>query len=112
VLDWEMATVGPPEVDLAWTTFFQKFFGGMAEQYGASVPPMFDPVVTAATYERLGGAPVDDLTWYEALAACRFGIILLRMTQRSAAFGLHPLPEDPDDLIMFAPLLDQLLAGL
>jgi len=26
VLDWETAGVGPPEVDLAWSTFFQRFF--------------------------------------------------------------------------------------
>jgi len=111
VLDWEMATVGPPEVDVAWTTFFQKFFAGMAEQHGLSpVPAMFDPAETAATYERLGGEKLDDLTWYEAMAGCRFGIILLRMAQRSAAFGLQELPANPDDLIMFAPLLDRLVS--
>jgi len=109
VLDWEMATVGPPEVDVAWTTFFQKFFAGVAQQNGLRVPGMFDAVETAATYEELGGAPLDDLTWYEAFAACRFAVILLRMVQRSAAYGLAPLPDDPDDLIMFAPLLGRLL---
>ena len=113
VLDWEMATMGPPEVDVAWTTFFQKFFAGMAEQYGLPpVPAMFDPVETAATYEQLGGEHLDDLTWYEALAGCRLAIILLRMTQRGAAFADQHLPSNPDDLIMFAPLLDQLLSRL
>jgi aminoglycoside phosphotransferase (APT) family kinase protein len=113
VLDWEMATVGPPEVDVAWTTFFQKFFGGMGGQYGLPpAPAMFEPAATAATYERLGGEQLDDLTWYEAMAGCRMGIILLRMTQRSAAFGMYELPKDPDDLIMFAPLLRQLLDRL
>jgi aminoglycoside phosphotransferase (APT) family kinase protein len=109
VLDWEMATVGPPEVDVAWTTFFQKFFGSMADQYGLSVPPMFDTAGTVATYEQLGGQHLADLAWYEGLAACRFAIILLRMAQRSAAYGLGPLAEDPDDLIMFAPLFEQIL---
>ena len=109
VLDWEMATVGPPEVDVAWTTFFQKFFAGMAEQHGLQVPAMFDATATVAAYEQLGGVGLDDLTWYEGFAACRFAIILLRMAQRSAAYGLAPLPEDPDDLIMFAPLLGRLL---
>jgi aminoglycoside phosphotransferase (APT) family kinase protein len=113
VLDWEMATMGPPELDVAWTTFFQKFFAGMAEQYGLPpVPAMFDPVETAATYEQLGGEHLDDLTWYEALAGCRFAIILLRMTQRGAAFANQDLPSNPDDMIMFAPLLDQLLRRL
>jgi len=31
------------------------------------------------------------------------------MTLRSAAFGLQELPRDPDDLIMFRPLLERLL---
>ena len=30
-----------PEVDLAWATFFQRFFASMAEQYGLSVPAIF-----------------------------------------------------------------------
>jgi aminoglycoside phosphotransferase (APT) family kinase protein len=110
VLDWEMAMVGPPEVDVAWMTFFQRFFAGMAEQYGLPpVPAMFDPEETAATYERLSGVRLDDLAWYEALAGLWFGIILARMSLRASAFGAQPRPDDPDDLIMFAPLLGRLL---
>jgi len=113
VLDWEMATVGPPEVDLAWVTFFQRFFGGMAEQYGLPpVPATFDRAETVANYERLSGDVLDDLAWYEALAGLRFGIILARMRLRGVAFGLQELPSDPDDMIMFAPLLERLLGDL
>lgn len=110
VLDWEMAGIGPPEVDLAWTTFFHRFFAGMAEQHGLPpVPAMFGPAETVATYESMTGDVLDDLAWYEALAGLRFGIILARMSLRSVAFGLHGLPRDSDDLIMFAPLLGRLL---
>jgi aminoglycoside phosphotransferase (APT) family kinase protein len=108
-----MATVGPPEVDVAWTTFFQRFWAGMAEQYG--LPPvvaMFGRDETVATYERLSGERLEDLAWYEALAGLRFGIILTRMSLRSAAFGVQPLPANPDDMIMFAPLLEQLLRAV
>ena len=43
VLDWEMAGVGPPEVDVAWTTFFHRFFAYMAQLAGLPpVPAMFD----------------------------------------------------------------------
>ena len=113
VLDWEMATVGPPEVDVAWVTFFQRFWAGMAEQYGLGpVEPMFDRDATVATYAELGGVALDDLAWYEALAGLRFGIILARMSLRSHAFGVQPVPDDPDDLIMFVPLLDRLLQDL
>ena len=113
VLDWEMAGIGPPEVDVAWCTFFHRFFAGMAEQYGlAPVPAMFDRAETAATYQRLSGAALEDLAWYEALAGLRFGIILARMSLRSIAFGTQTMPTDADDLIMFAPLLRRLLADL
>ena len=110
VLDWEMAGIGPPEVDLAWATFFQKFFGGMAAQYGLPPVPELFGSEAVATYERLSGNTVDDLAWYEGLAGLRMGIILVRMSLRSAAFGLQPLPESPDDMIMFVPVLERLLA--
>ena len=48
----------------------------------------------------------------EALAGFRFGIILARMSRRSIAYGMHKPPADADDLIMFAPLLEQLLRDL
>jgi len=109
VLDWEMAGVGPPEVDLAWTTFFQRFFTSFADQLGLAVPAMFDRVEAVATYERLSGDVLDDLAWYEALAGLRFGIILARMSLRSIAYGQQQMPDDPNDLIVFAPLLERLL---
>jgi aminoglycoside phosphotransferase (APT) family kinase protein len=113
VLDWEMATVAPPETDVAWLTFFQRFFAGMAEQFDLPpVPDMFGRVETMATYERLSGEALDDLSWYEALSGVRFGAILARMHLRSAAFGMQELPDDADSMIMFAPLLEQMLAEL
>lgn len=110
VLDWEMATIGPPEVDLAWMTFFQRFFTDMAETYGlGSVPEMFQPTRTVATYEELSGRSLEPLAWYEAFAGLRFGIILARMSQRAVAYGVMEAAEDPDDSMMFPALLRQLL---
>lgn len=112
VLDWEMATVGPREVDVAWTTFFQKFFGWMGSMGGVTVPPMFDTDETAAIYEKLSGVALDDLRWYEALAGFRMAIILLRMSLRAVAHGIGEEPEDPNWLIMFVPLMEELLAAI
>src|SRR5262249_35301977 len=38
-LDWEMAGIGPPEADVAWTTFFQRFFAFMADAPGGPTVP-------------------------------------------------------------------------
>jgi aminoglycoside phosphotransferase (APT) family kinase protein len=113
VLDWEMATIGPPEVDVGWLIFFQRFFAGMAERYELGpVPAMFDRADTATAYRHSSGTALEDLAWYEAFAGLRFGIILARMTLRSHACGIQELPTDPDDLILFAPLLERLLAEI
>jgi aminoglycoside phosphotransferase (APT) family kinase protein len=112
VLDWEMASGGPPELDIAWLTFFQKFYAGMGARYGVQVPAMFGHAETRAIYERLAGEKLGDLTWYEALAGYRFGIIVARMMLRSAAFGQQPAPADPDELVIFKPLLEELVAAL
>jgi aminoglycoside phosphotransferase (APT) family kinase protein len=113
VLDWEMAGVGPPEVDLAWTTFFQRFWASMAEQNGLPpVPAMFQRDEAKASYESLSGVALDDLRWYEALSGLRFGIILVRMSLRGIEYGMQKPFDDPDDMVMFAPLLESLLEEL
>jgi aminoglycoside phosphotransferase (APT) family kinase protein len=113
VLDWEMATVGPAEVDLGWMVFFHAFFQGIADQYGApGIPELFVRERVVATYESLAGRRLLDLAWFEALAALRFGIISVRTSLRSIAFGLQEAPKHPDDLVMHAPQLQRLLEEL
>ena len=113
VLDWEMAGIGPPEVDLAWTTFFQRFFAFMAEQYGLPpVPSMFQRDEAKAIYERLSGETLHDLAWYEALSGLRFGIIVLRISLRSIEYGMQQPCDDANDMVMFTPLLERLLDEL
>jgi aminoglycoside phosphotransferase (APT) family kinase protein len=113
VLDWEMATVGPAEVDLGWMVFFHAFFQGIADQYGApGIPELFGRERVVATYESLAGRTLLDLAWFEALAALRFGIISVRTSLRSIAFGLQEPPKHPDDLVMHAPQLRRLLEEL
>jgi aminoglycoside phosphotransferase (APT) family kinase protein len=121
VLDWEMATTGPPEVDVAWMVFLHTFMLEMITTFmpdtgsGGGVDRMAeflrrDRVVNL--YERAAGERLDDLTWYEAFAGVRFAIILMRMSLRAAASGAMALPGDPDALIMFAPLLRRLVSNI
>jgi aminoglycoside phosphotransferase (APT) family kinase protein len=41
VLDWEMAALGPRELDLAWMVFLHRFFEDLAIRYGLPGMPSF-----------------------------------------------------------------------
>jgi aminoglycoside phosphotransferase (APT) family kinase protein len=87
VLDWEMAGLGPPEVDLAW---FLVLHEHAAETAGAQLPgyPGRDAVITA--YTAALGRDVADLEWYEAFANIRSGAIVLRIGALLQAAGHSP----------------------
>ena len=111
VLDWEMAAVGPREVDLAWMIHMHAFLQEMAVQLGLPGSPGFmDRAEVSRSYERFSGHQVRDLDWYEVFAALRFAIIMVRISTRSIAYGMAEKPDDPDDLIMSRRLLEELLA--
>ncbi len=111
VLDWEMATVGPREVDLAWMAFLHRFFQDIAARYGLpGMPDFMRRDDLASTYESLTGHTPRSLDWYEVFAALRFAIVSVRTSTRGIAYGLAEQPDDPDDLVMFRPLLEEMLA--
>ena len=111
VLDWEMATVGPAEVDVAWMSFLHRFFDDMTQRYGMPGMGEFLALDRAARiYEEEGGRRLRDLDWYELYAALRFAIISVRTSLRTIAYGEAPAVDDLDDLIMFRPLLEDMLA--
>lgn len=112
VLDWEMATVGPPEVDLSWMIFLHRFFQDIAEKFEMPGLPDFmrrEDVVDE--YEQLSGYTIHDLEWFEVFAALRFATVSVRTSTRGIAYGMMEKPQEPDDLIMFRGLLEQMLAG-
>ena len=39
VLDWEMAGLGPPALDLGWMIYLHRFFQDLAEQMGMKGMP-------------------------------------------------------------------------
>ena len=65
----------------------------------------------AAAYTEMSGRPVEALEWFEVFAALRFAIVSTRTSLRSITYGQMEMPDDPDDLVMFRPLLEQMLAG-
>ncbi len=113
VVDWEMATVGPREVDLAWMIFLHDFFVDLAARFEipSATPGFMDRADVVREYERLTGHTVEKLLWYTVFAALRFAIVSVRTTARGVAYGQMEKSGDLDDVIMFRGLLEQMLAG-
>lgn len=112
VLDWEMAVLGPRELDLAWLVYSHRVFQDLAVGLGAEGLPDFlrtDDV--AGAYESATGTTVRHLDWHLLFAATRWGIVFLRTGARQAAVSSQPLPDDGDQLLHNRPSLEQLLAG-
>jgi aminoglycoside phosphotransferase (APT) family kinase protein len=92
VLDWEMVTLGQPEVDLAWFLYFDRHHSeGSAT---TRLPGFPGPEETVARYEELLGRPMRDLAYYEIFAALRFAVIMARLGRLFVDFGLLPADSD------------------
>ncbi len=112
VLDWEMATIAPRGVDVAWMSFLHTFFQDITEVMGLPGLPEFmrlEDVV--ATYEAASGQHLPDMAFYEVFAALRHGIIMARTHQRRVHFGEAEPVTDPDDAVMHRARLEQMLAS-
>lgn len=90
VIDWEMATIGSAEHDLAWTLVLQDT---QDKLFRKTVPGFVDRAAFVARYEQRLGRPVRDLAWYEVLAMVRSCALFARITHLHEAAGLPtPLP--------------------
>jgi len=103
VLDFEMATIGPAEVDVAWLVVLHDM---SVDRCGRDLPGFPGRAATIAAYEARLGRPLHDLRWYEAFAALRSGAILVRAARLLARLGI-----DDSWLTHENPTID-LLAGL
>jgi aminoglycoside phosphotransferase (APT) family kinase protein len=85
LLDWEMAALGPGEIDLAWFLLFDDFFSkGMSVPRLAGLP---DREQIIAAYEAEAGRSVTNIDYYEVLAMLRLAIIIVRGCDRQIALG-------------------------
>lgn len=112
VLDWEMAGVGPRELDVAWLIHAHRSFEDIAKLMELPGMPHFmrrDDVVqryTAAT-----GYELRDLDFYEVYAAVQWAIVFLRTGTRQVRFGEREMPADPDELLFNRQSLQRMLEG-
>jgi aminoglycoside phosphotransferase (APT) family kinase protein len=112
VLDWEMAVLAPPEVDLAWFAYLHTFFEDLAGVFGVpGLPDFLRLDDCAATYEALSGRTPRHLEWFTVYAALRYAIVSIRTTKRRVHFEGVPFPEELDDLVMHKDGLERLLSS-
>ncbi|MFC4604122.1 phosphotransferase family protein [Rhodococcus kronopolitis] len=112
VLDWEMAALGPREMDLAWMIFLHRFFedlAGLANLDG--MPDFLRRADVEARYRDLTGHESTNIEFYALYAALRHATIMFRIQCRAIAFGQAELPADPDDMILHRPTLEAMLDG-
>jgi len=113
VLDWEMASIGPREIDLGWMIYIHRFFQDLVEDLGLpGMPHILTRATVAGLYQSVTGYEPRDLDFYTAYAALRHGIVMFRITRRSIRFGEAEMPEDPDHAILHHAHLARMLDGV
>jgi aminoglycoside phosphotransferase (APT) family kinase protein len=112
VLDWEMAALGPREIDLGWLIFLHRFFqdiGKMFDQPG--LPDFLRRGDVLAHYREVTGHIPRDMEFYLVYAAVRHAIVMARIKRRMIHFGEDTVPADPDDYVLHRASLDAMLSG-
>jgi aminoglycoside phosphotransferase (APT) family kinase protein len=92
VLDWEMATLGQPEEDVAWFLLLDRH-----HSEGVGVPRLAgfpDAEQTIARYQRMARRELAHMQYYEVLSALKFAVVMARIGQLFILYDL--LPGDSD----------------
>lgn len=85
VLDWEMVTVGSPEMDLAWSIFLDRHHSEGIEVARLEGFPSY--AETVERYQTLTGHRVQHLDYYEIFAGFRFAVIMTRIAHQMVTYG-------------------------
>jgi aminoglycoside phosphotransferase (APT) family kinase protein len=92
LIDWEMASLAPAEVDLGWWLFMDEFYSfGLGADPLPGVP---DERTQIQRWQEFTGRSAKKLDYYKILAAMRFAVISARTFDRFADKGLLD-PESP-----------------
>lgn len=112
VLDWEMAGLGPRELDLGWLIYAHLTLDGLATTYGLpGMPDFLRPDDVVARYEATSGVQVRDLGWFLTYSAVQWGIVGLITGARGVHFGERPKPDDVDELLINRPLIERFVTA-
>jgi aminoglycoside phosphotransferase (APT) family kinase protein len=77
MFDWEGATLGPPEFDIAWWVMFDEY---LCEAQGlARLPGVPDAEGTLRRYEELAGQPLSHIGYYQVMSGLVLALINSRL---------------------------------
>jgi aminoglycoside phosphotransferase (APT) family kinase protein len=104
IIDWDMSSLGPAELDVGWWLMYQEWAtSAMGIELLDGVPGREDVV---RTYEGLAGRELRDLDYYVVLATLRYAIITTRYTTIQVELGRLPA----DTTMHLASPVTQMLA--
>jgi len=110
VLDWEMVTLGPRELDVAWMIFAHMVFQELAALAGLTgLPEVLREDDVRATYRRLTGIELGDLHWFYVYSGVMWACVFMRTGARRVHFGEVEKPHDVESLFYHASLLKRLM---
>lgn len=110
VLDWEMATVGPRELDVAWIIFAHMVFQELAGLAGMpGLPDVMREEDVRATYRQLTGVELGDLRWFYVYSGVIWCCVFMRTGARRVRFGEVDKPDDVESMFYHASLLKRLI---
>jgi aminoglycoside phosphotransferase (APT) family kinase protein len=88
VIDWEVASIGPPEIDVGHWLFFDRFATDAAGI--EPLPGWPDRAATLARYEERSGRTLVDLERFEMMEELVVATTLIRQADARVARGLAP----------------------
>lgn len=92
VLDWELATLGQPEEDLAWFLYLDRHHSDGVN--AARLPGFPTPAQTIERYQQLTGRTLANMAYYEVLSGFKFAVVMARIGQLFIHYDLVPSDND------------------
>jgi aminoglycoside phosphotransferase (APT) family kinase protein len=110
VLDWEMATLGPREMDAAWMIFAHMVFQELAGLAGLpGLPDVMREEDVRAHYAERTGVGLGDMNWFYVYSGVIWCCVFMRTGARRVRFGEIEKPDDVESMFYHATLLKRLL---
>ena len=110
VLDWEMATLGPREMDAAWIIFAHMVFQELAGLAGLpGLPDFMREDDVRARYAERTGVELGDLHWFYVYSGVIWACVFMRTSARRVRFGEIEKPDDVESLFYHGAVLKRLI---